>query len=163
MKNIETFGEFIENELFLENLSLSTIDFIQLLMEEEERLGLNEIDPDIFEEGFSFGSIGRKGDKTFRFSPGKNDKSGTSTEIFNDDKKFKYTEVLLPKSGIVSYNLYKISDMRVSMALKHPDKFKKTMNRNIDFDTIDKFMKRTSLYIHSLLKDNPVDIIKNHP
>jgi hypoxanthine phosphoribosyltransferase len=67
--------------------------------------------------------------------------------------------VLLPKSGVMSYNLYKISDMRISKALKHPNKFKDIEKREIDFDSIDKFMKRSSLYIYSILKNNPVDII----
>lgn len=159
MYYIQSFEEFKDGEVLSENISLSTIDFIHLLMEEEERLGFNTIDDDVLEEGFSFGSKGRNGDKVFKFSPNKNDTDGTSTKIFNDDKKFNYNEVLLPKSGVMSYNLYKISDMRISMALKHPNKFKNTIKRDIDFETIDKFMKRTSLYIHSLLKKNPVDII----
>lgn len=158
MYYIQSFEEFKDGEMLSENISLSTIDFIHLLMEEEERLGFNTID-DVLDEGFSFGSKGRNGDKVFKFSPNKNDTDGTSTKIFNDDKKFNYNEVLLPKSGVMSYNLYKISDMRISMALKHPNKFKSTIKRDIDFETIDKFMKRTSLYIYSLLKKNPVDII----
>lgn len=159
MYYIQSFEDFKDGEMLSEKISLSTIDFIHLLMEEEERLGFNTIDDDVLEEGFSFGSKGRNGDKMFKFSPNKNDTDGTSTKIFNDDKKFNYNEVLLPKSGVMSYNLYKISDMRISMALKHPNKFKNTIKRDIDFETIDKFMKRTSLYIHSLLKKNPVDII----
>ena len=59
----------------------------------------------------------------------------------------------------MSYNLYKISDMRISKALKHPQKFKDIEQREIDFDSIDRFMKRTSLYMQSILKDNPIDII----
>ena len=157
MKNIKTFDEFFDNDM---NEMLSSMEFIELLMEEEHNLGYDTID--VCDEGWSFGSIGGRGhsgDRTFKFAPGKNDTNQTSTEIFNDDKKFKYHEVLLPKSNIMSYNLYKISDMRVSMALKHPDRFKNTEKRDIDFDSIDRFMKRTSLYIRSLLKENPVDII----
>lgn len=154
MKHIKTYDEFNEENLVSERLS--PIDFIRLLMEEEHELGYDVVDCD---EGWSFGSKGRNGDKTFRFVPGKNDTDVASTEIFNDDKKFKYHEVLLPKSGIMSYNLYKISDMRISRALKHPQKFKDTEKREIDFDSIDKFMRRTSLYIKSILKDNQVDII----
>ena len=127
MYYIQSFEEFKDGEMLSENISLSTIDFIHLLMEEEERLGFNTIDDDVLEEGFSFGSKGRNGDKVFKFSPNKNDTDGTSTKIFNDDKKFNYNEVLLPKSGVMSYNLYKISDMRISMALKHPNKFKNTI------------------------------------
>ena len=152
MKYIKTFDEFIDTETFDERLSI--MDFIELLLEEEHNSGYDNID-----EGWSFGSRGRGSDRTFKFTPGKNDTDITSTEIFNDDKKFKYHEILLPKSGVMSYNLYKISDMRISKALKHPQKFKDMEKRNIDFDSIEKFMQRTSLYIYSILKHNPVDII----
>ena len=155
-KYILTYEEFFCYYNFIDESNISTMEFIKLLMEEEKENGYDLVDCD---EGWSFGSRGRSSDKTFKFTPGKNDTDVTSTEIFNDDKKFKYYEVLLPKSGIMSYNLYKISDMRISKALKHPQKFKEIENRDIDFDSIDKFMKRTSLYIHSILKDNPVDII----
>ena len=154
-KNILTYEEFF-NDYDLVSENISSLDFIQMLIEEEHENGYNLIECD---EGWSFGSRGRGSNKTFKFTPGKNDTDVTSTEIFNDDKKFKYHEVLLPKSGVMSYNLYKISDMRISKALKHPQKFKDVEKRDIDFDSIDKFMKRTSLYIHSILKDNPVDII----
>lgn len=156
-KNILTYEEFFNDYDFIGE-SISSLDFIQMLIEEEHE---NGYDYDLVDcdEGWSFGSRGRGSDRTFKFTPGKNDTDITSTEIFNDDKRFKYHEVLLPKSGVMSYNLYKISDMRVSKALKHPNKFKEIEQRDIDFDSIDKFMKRTSLYIHSILKNNPVDII----
>ena len=153
MENIKTYDEFMD-EYF--NESLSTIEFIELLMEEEHNLGLDKID--ICEEGWSFGNRGRGSDKTFRFTPGKNDTDFTSTEIFNDDKKFKYNEVLLPKSNIMSYNLYRISDMRVSAALKHPNKFKNMEKREIDFDSIERFMKRTSLYIYHFFQSITFDL-----
>ena len=155
-KNILTYEEFLNDCNFIDENNISSLDFIKMLIEEEHENGYDLIDCD---EGWSVGSRGRNSDKTFRFTPGKNDTDITSTEIFNDDKKFKYHEVLLPKSGVMSYNLYKISDMRISKALKHPQKFKDVEKREIDFDSIDKFMKRTSLYIHSILKNNPVDII----
>ena len=155
MNNIKTYDEFVDNVIIEDSLSI--FDFIELLMEEEHEMGYDKID--LCNEGWSFGSRGRSSDRTFRFTPGKNDTDSTSTEIFNDDKKFEYHEVLLPKSNVMSYNLYKISDMRISMALKHPSKFKNIEKRNIDFDSIDRFMKRTSLYIYHLLKDNPIDII----
>lgn len=156
-KNVLTYEEFFSDCDFIGE-SISSLDFIKMLIEEEHE---NGYDLDVVEcdEGWSFGSRGRNSDRTFKFTPGKNDTDITSTEIFNDDKKFKYHEVLLPKSGVMSYNLYKISDMRVSKALKHPQKFKDVEKRDIDFDSIDKFMKRTSLYIYSILKNNSVDII----
>ena len=155
-KNILTFEEYFNNYDFVDENNISSLDFIEMLMEEEQENGYDLIDCN---EGWSFGSKGRNSDRTFKFTPGKNDTDVTSTEIFNDDKKFKYHEVLLPKSGVISYNLYKISDMRISKALKHPQKFKDVEKREIDFDSIDKFMKRTSLYMQSILRDNPIDII----
>ena len=155
-KNILTYEEFVNDFDFIGENNISSLELIEMLMEEEQENGYDLIDCD---EGWSFGSKGRNSDRTFKFTPGKNDTDVTSTEIFNDDKKFKYHEVLLPKSGIMSYNLYKISDMRISKALKHPQKFKDIENREINFDSIDKFMKRTSLYMQSILRDNPIDII----
>ena len=155
-KHILTYEEFFTDFNFIDENNISSLDFIKMLIEEEQENGYDLIDCN---EGWSFGTRGRNSDRTFKFTPGKNDTDVTSTEIFNDDKKFKYHEVLLPKSGVMSYNLYKISDMRISKALKHPQKFKDIEKREIDFDSIDKFMKRTSLYINMILKNNPIDII----
>ena len=158
-KNILTYEEFLNDCGFIdESNRITSLELIELLMEEERENGYY-FDLDECDEGWSFGSKGRGSDRTFKFTPGKNDTDVTSTEIFNEDKKFKYHEVLLPKSGVMSYNLYKISDMRISKALKHTNKFKDIEKREIDFDSIDKFMKRSSLYIYSILKNNPVDII----
>ena len=155
MEHLKTFDEFLYSSNLINVFeNLTSLDIIELLMEVEHENGL-----DLIDEGWSFGSRGRGSDKTFKFVPNKNDNDDTSTEIFNTDKKFKYHEVLLPKSGVMSYNLYKISDMRISKALKHPAKFMDIEKRNIDFDSIDKFMKRTSMYIRALLKDNDIDII----
>lgn len=155
MINLKTFDEFIcQSDMIDVFENMSSLDIIQLLMDIEHENGLDQID-----EGWSFGTKGRASDRTFKFVPGKNDNDDSSTEIFNNDKKFKYYEVPLPKSGVMSYNLYKISDMRISKALKHPSKFIDMEKRNIDFDSMEKFMKRTSLYIRALLKDNDIDII----
>ena len=152
MENLETFEDYI----FMSEMSESftSLDFLEILMEMEHELGYDELD-----EGWSFGQRGRGKDKDFKFVPGKNDNGNTSTEIFTDDKRLKYHEVLLPKSGIMSYNLYKISDMRISKALKHPQRFIDMYNKNIDFDSIDKFMKRTAMYIRKLLNGKDIDII----
>lgn len=154
MKNVKSYDDFLFDLKLSENFN--TLDFIDILMEMEHEYGYDTLNLD---EGWSFGSRGRNGDRTFRFVPGKNDNGETSTEIFNKDKKFKYHEVLLPKSKVMSYNLYKISDMRISKALKHPSKFMEIEKRNIDFNSIDAFMKRTAVYIRRLLKDNDFDII----
>lgn len=152
MENLQSFDDFIFNSKMFENFT--PLDFFEILMEMEHEYGYDELD-----EGWSVGSRGPKGDKTFKFTPGVNDSENNSTKIFNDDKRFNYHEVLLPKSGVMSYNLYKISDMRISKALKHPQRFMDMDNRKINFDSIDKFMKRTAMYIRNLLKGNDIDII----
>jgi hypothetical protein len=105
-------------------------------------------------EGFSFGSMGRYSDHKFRFTPNAND--GTSdTHIFDDNGAFKVNKITLPKSGVVSYNLYKIVNMAISKALKHPEK------NNIEYDepSMTAFMKRTAQYIKHVIGERPVDII----
>jgi len=84
---------------------------------------------------------------------------GYDTIEVGDEEKIMYNEVLLPKSQVMSYNLYKLSDMRVLTALKYPNEPKNVEEREADADSIDKFMERISLHIHYLLKDNPVDMI----
>lgn len=156
MENIQSFDDFMFNSKMFE--SFTPLDFLGILMEMEHELGYDTENVDELEEGWSVGSVGRNGDKTFKFTPGMNDTDNNSTRIFNDDKKFSYHEVLLPKSQVMSYNLYKISDMRISKALKHPQRFIDT-GRKINFESVDKFMKRTAMYIRRLLKDNDIDII----
>ena len=102
----------------------------------------------------SFGKKGKGSDHKFRFTP--NDNDGTSdTHIFDDEGYMKVREVRLPKSGAISYNLYKITRMDISKALKHPEE------NGVVYDeaSIDHFMKRTALYIRSLLGNANVDII----
>ena len=106
------------------------------------------------DEGFMIGQRGRKSDGTFRFTPGKND-TNTSTKIFDDEHNEMVRKVILPKSKIVSYNLYKIERMDFSRALKHPEKF----NGNIDEKSINSFMLRTALYIKHIIGNKPIDII----
>ena len=79
-----------------------------------------------------------------------------------EEGEIKFNEVLLPKSNVVSYHLYKISDTRVSMVLNHLNESVKDEESDIVADSIDKFLKRSSLYIHHLLKDKPVDMITYH-
>jgi hypothetical protein len=159
IKSFEDFQLGQDKDMKFEDNRISTIDFIQMLMDAEHEMGYDELCvDDELEEGFSHGS--KSGDRTFKFVPGKNDTDSTSTRIFNPEtKKLDFVEVPLKKSGVTSYNLYRLSDMRASKALKHPTKYSELENRNIDFDSIDKFMKRTSLYIRQLLKKNPIDII----
>lgn len=105
-------------------------------------------------EGFSFGNKGRYSDKIFRFTPGKND-TNTTTRIFDDNHREMVREIRLPKSGVMSYNLYKIESMPISRAIKHPE----NLSTGIDKESIDKFVSRTALYIKHILKDRNIDYI----
>ena len=61
------------------------------------------------------------------FEPNKDSKA--DTRIFNDtSKELKVRKVLLPKSNIISYNLYQINNMDVNRALKHKQKMDKTFS-----------------------------------
>ena len=84
---------------------------------------------------------------------------GYDTFEVGDEGKIKFNEVLLPKSNLTSHHLYKISDTRVSTVLERLNESTNAEEGDIAADSIDKFMKRASLYIHHLLKDKPVDII----
>lgn len=116
------------------------------------------------EEGFSF----KNKNSVIKFDP--NIKNGyADTDIFKDGtKEFKVKEIILPKSGVISYNLYNINNMNINKALKHkvnvdgkPIKYDKLTNpaTKSEIDSIEYFIKRSALYIKSLLKDKEVDII----
>ena len=105
-------------------------------------------------EGFEFGRRGRGQDNRFAFTPGRNEDM-TSTRIFDDQGNMMVRKIFLPKSGIISYNLYKIGRMDVSRALKHPEK----LNREINQESIQMFMARTALYIKHLLGNTEIDYI----
>ena len=98
----------------MSDYSLDNIIF-RILREEIQRLVENSDS-----EGLAFGGKGRNSDGIFRFYPGKYD-TNTSTRIFDDDHKEQVRMVKLPKSGVMSYNLYKIESMSISKALKHPE------------------------------------------
>lgn len=146
---IKSFDEFFSESY---GYDLTEMELIEMLVEIDNECGM-------FEEGWTVGSRGRHSDRTFRFTPMKNDSDFTSSRIFDGDGNLGYHKVLLPKSGVMSYNLYKISDMRISKALKHPKRFQDIEHRSIDFDSIDRFMNRSALYIYSLIKNSDVDII----
>ena len=136
MKNILTFDEYNVDISLSEGLF--TVDLIYLLMEEEHRLGMDCID-----EGFSnAGGVSR-------FVPGKNDSKLNNTKIFAEGTKdFKYYVQHLPKSDIDSINLYKLGKFT-------KEKF------DIDEESIDRFMKRSALYIRSIIRklDFDADVI----
>ena len=157
MENILTFDEY--NVDLTTSEGLFTIDLIYLLMEEEHRLGL-----DVIDEGFSnAGGVSR-------FTPGKNDSKLNNTKIFaNGTKEFKYYVQPLPKSGIDSINLYKLGQISIQKLLKHPEEYKAgkyTKEKfDIDEESIERFMKRSALYIRSIIRklDFDVDIITCPP
>lgn len=159
MNNVLTYDEY-NLDLSLSE-GFSTIELICLLMEEEHMLGMDCID-----EGFSYAQRipgTRHFDSTAKFSPGKFDTDVSNTKIFTDDKKFSYHIQKLEKSGIDSYNLYKFGDIRISKILKHPEEYKlgKYTNgniQNIDEESIKKFLKRSALYIRSIIKEQDFDV-----
>lgn len=78
--------------------------------------------------------------------------------IFNTDNTLKVHKVLLPKSGVLSYNLYNIKDMNVNKSLKHNiDLQRRHVVRDDKSMTI--FINRSVLLIKHIIGDRPVDII----
>lgn len=159
MENILSYEDFNLDLCLSEGFS--TLEMIELLMYEEHRLGLDEID-----EGFSIGKRipgTRQSDNTARFIPGENNTKNSNTIIFNSDKTFAYHKKILEKSGVMSYNLYKFGDILISKILKHPEEYKlgKYTNgdlKNIDENSIKKFLKRSSVYIRSIVREQKFDI-----
>lgn len=99
-------------------------------------------------------------DNRFTFAPNVDRKA--DTRIFNDDGTFRAVRKLLPKSNVMSYNLYDIKTMEVNKALKHHKNLNGedvTWNggENKYSESIDYFIKRSALYIKSLIGDSPVD------
>lgn len=97
----------------------------------------------------------------FSFKP--NTDNLANTEIFNADKTFKVTKKLLPKSNVMSYNLYDLGKtMKVNKALKHHKDLKGNdviWNQGEDkySNSINYFIDRSALYIRSLIGNSPVD------
>lgn len=129
------------------------------LTEEQYRYVIEHADY-IFEgvetEGLNFKTIRGTNDRIVSYSPGANSKIDDT--IFNPDKSLKVRKVLLPKSNIMSYNLYDIKNMDVNKALKHGTDVQK---RNVirDEKTMSQFINRSVLLIKHLIGNNPVDII----
>jgi len=92
------------------------------------------------------------------------DKKGTNIDtsmVKKDEKgsiKYGYKEQLLPKSDLISYNLFDIKNFNVTQALKHG----KAKNMElVPDDSIQKFKEYTAKYIARLLnnKGYSIDII----
>jgi hypothetical protein len=108
-------------------------------------------------EGLNFKSVkGSPDQRVVSYTPGANSKIDDT--IFNDDKSLKVRKVLLPKSNIVSYNLYDIKNMDVNKALKHGTDMQK---RNVmrDDKTMKQFINRSVMLIKHIIGNNTVDII----
>lgn len=110
----------------------------------------------IEDEGLNFKTIRGTNDRVVSYSPGANSKIDDT--IFNPDKSLTVRKVLLPKSNVMSYNLYDIKNMDVNKALKHGTDVKK---RNVmrDESTMQQFINRSVLLIKHIIGNHPVDII----
>lgn len=108
-------------------------------------------------EGLKFKRDSTNHDKRIvSYVPGKNSKIDDT--IFNDDKSLKVHKLLLPKSNIMSYNLYDIKSMDVNKALKHGiDTKKRSVSR--DEKSMNEFINRSVLLIKHIIGNRPVDII----
>ena len=119
-------------------------------------------------EGISF----RNGVMTFR--PDRNFNADTS--IFDDDMNLKVRQQLLPKSGVMSYNLYRINNMSVNKGLKHrvdasgnqlqwqqwqtkKGEYADDEQRKANTQSIDWFLKRSVMYMRYIIGNRPVDYI----
>lgn len=87
--------------------------------------------------------------------------------IFKDNSKdLNVKKVLLPKSGIMSYNLYDIHSMRVNKTLKHGtdlDGNKVEIDTTEDgtqySNTLDWFLQRSVMYMRHIIGNSDVDYI----
>ena len=108
-------------------------------------------------EGLNFKNVkGSTSDKMMSYTPGANSKIDDT--IFNKDKTLRVRKVLLPKSNVMSYNLYDIKNMDVNKALKHGID---TQKRNVirDDRTMEQFINRSVMLIKHIIGNNTVDII----
>ena len=120
------------------------------------------------DEGINF----RNGVMSFRTDKDFN----ADTSIFDDNNNIKVRKQLLPKSGVVSYNLYKINNMNVNKGLKHHvdingnqlqwkqwqtkrGEYADDEQRKNNTQSIDWFLKRSVMYIRYIIGNRPVDYI----
>ena len=123
-------------------------------------------------EGFDF----RNNNTKMTFNP-HHERNG-DTKIFTEDGEFKVRKIVLPKSGVMSYNLYDFTTLDIKKALKHKkngegkDVEYGTIHSDASDDTIDSidfFCKRSAQYIKHILGNANIDYItfpqtsKNNP
>jgi hypothetical protein len=122
----------------------------------------SSLSEDIEDEGFDFKNKNHK----VTFNP--NSKKNADTRIFDEEKNFRVRKILLPKSNVMSYNLYDIRKMDINKALKHKKNMAgepveygklKSDSSNETIDSIDYFVQRSAQYIKQLLGERNVDII----
>ena len=153
-------------------MSLKDKDVIfELVMQEMAKIVYDRLlslyesvdDDNVQDEGFSF----NKDKSKITFNPSvKNNYA--DTDIFDENKELKVRKIVLPKSGVTSYNLYNINLMDINKALKHKtNQLRKpieygTITSSADgseMDSIEYFVKRSVAYIKRILKGKTVDII----
>lgn len=107
-------------------------------------------------EALNFSTIKGTDKRQVSYSPGANGKIDDT--FFNPDKSLRVRKILLPKSNVMSYNLYDIKSMDVNKALKHGiDTQKRTVIR--DESSMNVFINRSVMLIRHIIGNNPVDII----
>ena len=116
--------------------------------------GLDILNEQLEDEGIKF-NTDRNNNTTAYYKPGTT--TNIDDKIFNDDKSLRVRMKQLPKSGVISYNLYDITNMKVNRALKHHQ----DMNgRRVQFDnSMNQFITRSVMYIKHIIGNNQVDII----
>lgn len=120
------------------------------LTENQLKLYINLLD-----EAFTFKTDKNTGNRIMSYRPGENSKIDDT--IFNEDKSLKVRKIKLPKSGVMSYNLYDIKHMDVNKALKHGVDI---ANNKVERDkSVEIFINRSVLLIKHIIGNNPVDII----
>lgn len=109
----------------------------------------------LLDEAFTFKTDKNTGNRIMSYKPGENSKIDDT--IFNEDKSLKVRKIKLPKSGVISYNLYDIKHMDVNKALKHGVDI---ANNKVERDkSVEIFINRSVLLIKHIIGNNPVDII----
>ena len=103
----------------------------------------------IEDEGFQI----RNGE--FNFNPSHQKMS--DTRIFDDNGDLRVRKILLPKSQVMSYNLYELFNLNVSKGLKH---HKDNSGNTITWgNSINSFITRSTLYMKRIIGNNQVDYI----
>lgn len=85
---------------------------------------------------------------------GMNMDTSMTTKDDNDKTKYSFTEYLLPRSGVMSYNLFNIKNFYVTQALKH-----NRVTRYLNPD--EKEFHKTNKIVYDLTPDESIEEFKN--